>query len=288
LLSLPRELVKEKLLAFLKEDVGQADITSQLVIRQDELAQADVVAKESGVVAGLEEAQILLEAMGLTGKRLVADGAAIKSGATLMHIEGNARDLLTLERTLLNIISRMSGIATKTRILQDAASDANPSVKVVSTRKVSPGCLYFDKRAVMIGGGDSHRLHLDDLILIKDNHKALAGSIGEAVRRAKAGSFTKKIEVEVTSADEAIEATEAGADILMFDNMSPSLIKAAVQVLERRGMRKRLVLEASGGIDETNISEFARSGVDILSLGSLTHSVKALNVSLEVRSPSQQ
>jgi len=285
---MPRELVKEKLLAFLREDVGQADITSQLVIRQEALAQADVIVKESGVVAGLEEAQILLEAMGLTGKSLVADGAAIKSGATLMHIEGNARDLLTVERTLLNIISRMSGIATKTRILQDAASDANPSVKIVSTRKVAPGSLYFDKRAVMIGGGDSHRLHLDDLILIKDNHKALAGSIGEAVRRAKVGSFTRKTEVEVTSADEAIEAAEAGADILMFDNMTPSSIKAAVQQLERRGMRKRLVLEASGGIDETSISEFARSGVDILSLGSLTHSVKALDVSLEVRSPSRR
>jgi len=153
---------------------------------------------------------------------------------------------------------------------------------------VSPGCLYFDKRAVMIGGGDSHRLHLDDLILIKDNHKALAGSTGEAVQRAKVGSFTKKIEVEVTSADEAVEAAEAGADILMFDNMSPNLIKAAVQLLERKGMRKRLVLEASGGIDETNISEFARSGVDILSLGSLTHSVKAFDVSLEVRSPGRR
>lgn len=283
MLNMPRELVKEKLLAFLKEDVGQADITSQLVVRQDALAQADVIAKENGVAAGLEEAQILLEAMGLTGKSLVADGATVKASTILMHIEGNARDLLTVERTLLNVISRMSGIATKTRTLQDAALNANSSVKVVSTRKVAPGCLYFDKRAVVIGGGDPHRLHLDDLILIKDNHKALTGSIREAVQRAKRGSFTKKIEVEVTSADEAVEAAEAGADILMFDNMSPSLIKAAVQLLERRAMRKRLVLEASGGIDETNISEFARSGVDILSLGSLTHSVKALDVSLEVR-----
>jgi len=285
---MPRELVKEKLLAFLKEDVGQGDITSQLVVRQDALAQADVIAKENGVVAGLEEAQILLEAMGLTGKSSVADGATVKASAILMNIEGNARDLLTVERTLLNIISRMSGIATKTRTLQEAALNANPSVKVVSTRKVAPGCLYFDKRAVVIGGGDSHRLHLDDLILIKDNHKALTGSIREAVQRAKRGSFTKKIEVEVTSADEAVEAAEAGADILMFDNVSPSLIKAAVQLLERKGMRRHLVLEASGGIDETNISEFARSGVDILSLGSLTHSVKALDVSLEVRNLSQR
>ena len=288
MLNMPRELVKEKLLAFLREDVGQADVTSQLVIPQDAVAQADIIAKESGVAAGLDEAQILLEAMGLRSKPLVVDGAAIKSGAILMHIEGNARDLLTVERTLLNIISRMSGIATKTRSLQDAALDANPSVKVVSTRKVAPGCLYFDKRAVMIGGGGLHRLHLDDLILIKDNHKVLAGSIGEAVRRAKRGSFTKKIEVEVTSADEAVEAAEAGADVLMFDNMTPSSIKEAIQLLERRGMRKGLVLEASGGINETNISEFARSGVDILSLGSLTHSVKALDVSLEIKSLSHQ
>jgi len=118
LLNMPRELVKEKLLAFLKEDVGQADITSQLVVRQDALAQADVIAKENGVAAGLEEAQILLEAMGLTGKSLVADGATVKASTILMHIEGNARDLLTVERTLLNVISRMSGIATKTRTLQ--------------------------------------------------------------------------------------------------------------------------------------------------------------------------
>jgi nicotinate-nucleotide pyrophosphorylase (carboxylating) len=283
LMSMPRELVKEKLLAFLKEDVGQGDITSQLVVPQDMLAEADVIAKGDGVVAGLEEAQILVEAMGLTCNLLVSDGASVKAGTALMHIEGNARDLLATERTLLNIVSRMSGIATKTRILQETAWKANPSVRVASTRKAAPGCLYFDKRAVAIGGGDSHRLHLDDLVLIKDNHKELAGSIREAVRRARTVSFTKKIEVEVTSGEEAIEAAESGADILMFDNMAPSSIKSVVQELEQRGMRKNLVLEASGGIDESNVSEFARSGVDILSLGSLTHSVKAFDVSLEIR-----
>lgn len=279
--------MKEKLLAFLKEDTGQADITSQLVVQQDALVDADVIAKERGIVAGLEEAQILLESLGLKCDLVVADGDRVEPSATLIRMRGNARDILAVERTLLNIVSRMSGIATKTRALQDVATAANPAVRVASTRKVAPGCLYFDKRAVMIGGGDPHRLHLDDLILIKDNHKQLAGSIGEAVRRARRGGFTKKIEVEVTSADEAVEAAEAGADILMFDNMSPSLITTAIELLEREGVRRGLVLEASGGIDETNISEFARSGVDILSIGSLTHSAKALDVSLEARSPNR-
>jgi len=275
--------VREKLLAFLKEDVGQGDITSQLVVERDALAEAEIVAKERGVAAGLDEAQILLEVMNLECRPLLTDGDKFEKNAVLMHIKGNARDLLTVERTLLNIVTRMSGIATKTRLLQEAAMTVNPSVKVASTRKVPPGSLYFDKRAVALGGGNTHRLHLDDLILIKDNHKALAGSIREAVRRAKAGSFSKKIEVEVSSADEAVEAAEAGADIVMFDNMTPSSIRDSVKLLESKGVRKRLVLEASGGIDETNILEFARSGVDMLSLGSLTHSAGALDLSLELK-----
>jgi len=283
LLSLPKEIVREKLLAFLKEDVGQGDITSQLVVERDALAEAEIVAKERGVAAGLDEAQILLEVMNLECRPLLTDGDKFEKNAVLMHIKGNARDLLTVERTLLNIVTRMSGIATKTRLLQEAAMTVNPSVKVASTRKVPPGSLYFDKRAVALGGGNTHRLHLDDLILIKDNHKALAGSIREAVRRAKAGSFSKKIEVEVSSADEAVEAAEAGADIVMFDNMTPSSIRDSVKLLESKGVRKRLVLEASGGIDETNILEFARSGVDMLSLGSLTHSAGALDLSLELK-----
>ena len=283
LLSLPKEIVREKLLAFLKEDVGQGDITSQLVVERDALAEAEIVAKERGVAAGLDEAQILLEAINLECRPLLSDGDKFEKNTVLMQIKGNARDLLTVERTLLNIVSRMSGIATKTRLLQEAAITVNPSVKVASTRKVSPGSLYFDKRAVALGGGDTHRLHLDDLILIKDNHKALVGGIREAVRRAKAGSFSKKIEVEVSTADDAVEAAEAGADIVMFDNMTPSPIRDAVKLLESKGVRKRLVLEASGGIDETNILEYARSGADILSLGSLTHSARALDLSLEVK-----
>jgi nicotinate-nucleotide pyrophosphorylase (carboxylating) len=278
---LPREVVKEKLLAFLKEDIGQGDITSHLVVQEGVLAEADVIAKAKGVVAGIEEARILLEAIGLSCRQLVKDGDKVEPGVTLMHVEGKARDILTVERTLLNIVSRMSGIATETRALQDRLMSAGFKARVASTRKVAPGLLYLDKRAVAIGGGDPHRLHLDDLILIKDNHKVLAGGIAEAVRRARRGAFTKKIEAEVTSAEEAVQAVEAGADIVMFDNMTPAEIKGVIEQLREKGV----IFEASGGINAANILEYASSGADILSLGSLTHSTKALDVSLELKAP---
>ena len=281
MLGLPREIVKEKLLAFLKEDVGQGDITSHLVVQEGVLAEADVIAKAKGVVAGIEEARILLEAIGLSCRQLVKDGDKVEPGVTLMHVEGKARDILTVERTLLNIVSRMSGIATETRALQDRLMSAGFKARVASTRKVAPGLLYLDKRAVAIGGGDPHRLHLDDLILIKDNHKVLAGGIAEAVRRARRGAFTKKIEAEVTSAEEAVQAVEAGADIVMFDNMTPAEIKGVIEQLREKGV----IFEASGGINAANILEYASSGADILSLGSLTHSTKALDVSLELKAP---
>lgn len=281
MLGLPREVVKEKLLAFLKEDIGQGDITSHLVVQEGVLAEADVIAKAKGVVAGIEEARILLEAIGLSCRQLVKDGDKVEPGVTLMHVEGKARDILTVERTLLNIVSRMSGIATETRALQDRLMSAGFKARVASTRKVAPGLLYLDKRAVAIGGGDPHRLHLDDLILIKDNHKVLAGGISEAVRRARRGAFTKKIEAEVTSAEEAVQAVEAGADIVMFDNMTPAEIKGVIEQLREKGV----IFEASGGINAANILEYASSGADILSLGSLTHSTKALDVSLELKAP---
>ena len=280
--SLPKELVKERLLDYLREDVGQGDITSVLLVEESACAEGDIIAKEKGIIAGMEEVEILLEAIGIRCKPVVKDGSKVEPSMILAHIEGHARSMLTVERTMLNVLCRMSGIATETRDFQDKVMSANPNAKVASTRKVAPGCLYFDKRAVTIGGGDLHRLHLDDLILIKDNHIALAGGVREAVQKARRGSFTKKIEVEVTSLEEALEAAEAGADIIMFDNMSPDGIKTVIERL-RREVRRSLTFEASGGINASNILEYARSGVDILSLGCLTHSPKSLNISLEIR-----
>jgi nicotinate-nucleotide pyrophosphorylase (carboxylating) len=156
-------------------------------------------------------------------------------------------------------------------------------VKIAATRKTAPGLLYFDKKAVLVGGGDSHRLHLDDMILIKDNHVVVAGNLADAVKRARLNSsFTKKIEVEVTKSKDALVAARAGADIIMLDNFSPKQIKATVQTLKKAGFFGKILLEASGGINKENLIEYAATEVDVLSMGELTDSVKSLDVSLEI------
>jgi nicotinate-nucleotide pyrophosphorylase (carboxylating) len=179
----------------------------------------------------------------------------------------------------------MSGIATKTRMLTEKLEKANVKTKISATRKSAPGLLYFDKKAVVIGSGDPHRLHLDDMVLIKDNHLAIVGCVEEAVKKAKANvSFTKKIEVEVTGVEDALKAAKAGADIIMLDNFSPKQTKAAVKALREAGFSK-VLLEASGGITFENLLEYAEAQVDIISMGELTHSVKSLDVSLEIAKP---
>ena len=178
----------------------------------------------------------------------------------------------------------MSGIATQTNRIVEKVKAAGYRTKIACTRKTAPGLEYFDKKAVWLGGGDTHRLHLDDMILIKDNHVAIIGSIKKAVRIAKkTASFSKKIEVEVSSVDEAIEAARAGADIIMLDNFSLKQVKEAIKKLEEEGIRGKVLVEVSGRINEENVLEFASMGVDIISLGTLTHSVKALDLSLEVK-----
>jgi nicotinate-nucleotide pyrophosphorylase (carboxylating) len=177
----------------------------------------------------------------------------------------------------------MSGIATSTRNLSQKIKKAHFNAKVASTRKSAPGLLYFDKKAVIIGGGDPHRLHLDDMVLIKDNHIAVAGSLEKAVKLAKQNiSFTKRIEVEVASPSDALKAAELGADIVMLDNFQPAKVKEAVELFKKGGFAGKVLLEASGGIREENLLDYAAAGVDLISLGELTHSVKALDISLEI------
>ncbi|MBS7616206.1 carboxylating nicotinate-nucleotide diphosphorylase [Candidatus Bathyarchaeota archaeon] len=280
---LPRKILEEKLLRILAEDVGQGDITTELTVPEGRMAEAEVIAKEDGVVAGIEEAKVLLESLGLNVEALTADGEVVKAKQTLLKIHGDAKTILAAERTLLNLLSRMSGIATTTRNLVKKIQKAGLKTKVACTRKTAPGLLYFDKKAVLIGGGDTHRLHLDDMVLIKDNHIAIVGSVEEAVKRAKEGcSFSKKIEVEVTTIEEALTAARVGADIIMLDNFSPTQIKEAVKQLERTGFYGKILLEASGGITAENILEYASTGVDIVSLGEITDSAKTLDISLEI------
>ena len=279
---IPRRIVEEKLKQILADDIGQGDVTAAAVIPANSTVKAEVIAKEEGVVAGIEEATYLLEYLGLTVRAKVADGEKIKNKQVLMQISGDAQTILSGERTMLNLLSRMSGIATKTRMLIEKLEKANAKTKIAATRKSAPGLLYFDKKAVIIGGGDSHRSHLDDMILIKDNHLAIIGSVEEAVKRAKANaSFTKKIEIEVTNIEDALKAAKAGADIIMLDNFSPKQAKAAGEALGQAGFGK-VMLEVSGGITVENLLDYASAQVDIISMGELTHSVKALDISLEI------
>jgi len=280
---LPRKILEEKLRRMLAEDVGQGDITTALIVPVGSTAKAEVIAKEPGVVAGVEEGKILLESLGLEVEALAADGENMKVKQVLMRISGDARTILSIERILLNILSRMSGIATATRKLTEKIRKAGLKTKIACTRKTAPGLLYLDKKAVLIGGGDPHRLHLDDMILIKDNHIVVAGSIENAVKKVRAtASFSKKIEVEVSKVEETLAAANAGVDIIMLDNFSSKQIEKAISLLKKRGFFGKVLLEASGGITAENIIAFASTGVDIVSLGEITDSPKTLDLSLEI------
>jgi len=280
---IPRKVLEEKLKQLLAEDVGQGDVTSAAVVPAELTVEAAVVAKRAGVAAGIEETVVLAESLALTVKPEVADGEKIKNGQILMKISGNAQTILSAERTILNLISRMSGIATTTSRLTEKLRKANSTAKIAATRKTAPGLLYFDKKAVLVGGGDPHRLCLDDMILVKDNHIAIVGSVERAVKRAKQNAtFSKKIEVEVTNVTDALKAAEAGADIIMLDNFSPKQIREAIKALKKAGFFGKILLEISGGITAENLLKYASTQVNIISIGALTHSVRALDVSLEI------
>jgi len=283
MMTLPRKILERKLRSFLEEDIGEGDITTALTVPQGTVIEAVIHTKETGIVAGIEEALVLLRSLGLQAEPKVADGAEVKPKTTVMKIVGDARTILTAERTILNLLSRMSGIATITNRIVDNVRKAGYKTRVACTRKVAPGLLYFDKKAVMVGGGDVHRMRLDDMVLIKDNHLAIVGDVVRAVGRARSkGSFSKKVEIEVSSPEDAAKAAKANADIIMLDNFSSLQIKKTMDLLKKNKLRSKVLVEASGGINEANIFEFAATGVDILSLGMITQSAKALDMSLDV------
>jgi nicotinate-nucleotide pyrophosphorylase (carboxylating) len=279
-----RVVLEEKLRGFLAEDIGYGDATSDSLIPANEKAHARLFYREPGVAAGLLEASIVFELLGCKVKLHAKDGDRVPAKKVLLEADGDARALLAGERTALNIVTHMAGIATATARVVEACGKINPATRVAATRKTLPGLRDLEKHAVELGGGDPHRIRLDDCLLIKDNHLELVPSVSEAVRQARQRcSFTKKIEVETETLEQAAEAAEAGADIIMLDNRSPDEVRTILKELERRGLRKGHTFEASGGITEENAAEYAATGVDVISLGALTHSVKALDVKLEVR-----
>lgn len=269
----------QKLLEFFKEDLGSADITTQSVIPEGLEANAEIVAKENGILAGVEECKLLLKHFNLkfSTAKLFRDGEKIRKGDVIMKIHGNARNILTLERLLLNVLMRMSGVATATNALVKKCRTYG--VTIAGTRKTTPGFRYFEKRAIVLGGGNPHRVTLGEAILIKNNHIALVG-LENAIEKAK--KKNRKIEVEVSSPEDAVKACECGADIIMLDNMLPKEIKKVMQELERKKLRKKVTIELSGGITPQNILQYARLRPEIISLGYLTTKSKWVDMSLRI------
>jgi nicotinate-nucleotide pyrophosphorylase (carboxylating) len=274
-----RDRIKE----FLDEDIGYGDITSSTLIPENQMAKGKLYFKEPGVASGLVEAAIVFEVLGCKVTAHSKDGEEVKERQVLLTVNGPARSLLMGERLALNIVGRMAGIATQTTKVVNAVKEKNIKTRVAATRKTLPGLREFDKRAVEHGGGDPHRFRLDDCVLIKDNHLELVPSITEAVRRARDGiSFTKMVEIEVRSLAGAEEAARAGADIIMLDNIASPEIKDWLGELDKKGLREGFIYEASGGITFDNAADYAAAGVDIISLGALTHSVRSLDVKFEI------
>jgi nicotinate-nucleotide pyrophosphorylase (carboxylating) len=282
-MSVGNPLLRETLLRFVQEDAPWGDLTTELTVDPEDEARGKIVAKTSGVFAGREEVETLTSLFNLKTNLKIKDGERFEANTILGEIYGKAKDILLIERTLLNLLSHMCSIATATRAATDLIKSKGLKTRIAATRKTHPGLRLFEKKAVKIGGGDTHRMDLSSMVLIKDNHINLCGSVGEAVKRARAAaSFATKVEVEVRSLAEALEAAEAGADIIMLDNMSPEGVKEVVKEFERRGLRNRVLLEASGGINQTNLLDYAQAGVDIISMGSLTLSPPPVDLSLEV------
>jgi nicotinate-nucleotide pyrophosphorylase (carboxylating) len=272
-----REIIAE----IMREDIGFRDITTAALCPKNMELSAEIVSEGEGICAGVEEAAHILKSNALTVRELMKEGTEMKEGSAILEVSGNSRRLFEAERTALNIIQRMSGIATMTNKATKLAREVNPKVKVTCTRKTVLG--YLDKKSVEIGGGDPERWRLDDEVLIKRNHIRVVGSVEECLSRAKEhASFTKRICIEVNSANDALEAAKNGADVVMFDNMPHDEIENASRMLNDSGLRDKIIVEVSGGITLDNIQEYAKHDVDYISMGCLTHSVKAVDVSLRL------
>lgn len=273
----------QEIVKMVYNDVGFEDLTSNALISTDTIINASIITRQDGVVAGADIASAVFEEFSIHTSEKKSDGDVIKADDVVMEIEGDAKTVLAVERTILNIMMRMSGIATVTSQLVGKVHKINKNILVAGTRKTTPGLQFLEKTAIKAGGGDTHRYRLDDCVLIKDNHLAIVGNVKTAVEMARKNvSFTKKIEVEVESTKEALNGVIAGADIIMLDNMSPKEVLNVLSSLENKGLRDNVLIEVSGGINPDNIEEYAETGVDIISSGYITHSAQSLDMSLEI------
>jgi len=262
----------------LQEDIGIGDITSNSIVPKETPGSGKLLCKEPGVIAGLDVAELAFRLVDptLAVTRIVKDGDHVAAGQVVMEVEGSARSILTAERVALNFLQRLSGIATRTAKFVELVRYYN--AKIVDTRKTTPGLRALEKYAVVVGGGRNHRFGLFDAVLIKDNHIEIAGGVKKAIMAARHQiPHTMKVEVEVENLEMIDEALEVKADIIMLDNMSPSQMEDAVEKIAGRAL-----VEASGGVTEETIVDIAKTGVDFISIGALTHSIKSLDISLDI------
>ncbi|HIE28785.1 TPA: carboxylating nicotinate-nucleotide diphosphorylase [Candidatus Poribacteria bacterium] len=270
--------VKQLFELALAEDIGIGDVTSNVIIPKDRLATGIILSKDTGLVAGLEVIELLLCMVNsqLTLTSILSDGDKVEPGVEIGKIQGPARAMLEIERTALNFLRRLSGIATLTSKYVQAV--AGYPVKIIDTRKTTPGWRILEKYAVRVGGGYNHRFGLYDAVLIKDNHIALAGSITKAIEMARAQiPHTMTIEIETKTLQQVSEALNAKADIIMLDNMTLDKMKDAVKLIDGK-----VPVEASGNVQLETVKQVAATGVDLISVGALTHSAPALDISLDV------
>ena len=269
--------VDEYLWMALKEDITSEDVTTNAIMREDKLGEAELLCKQDGVVAGIQIFERVFHLLDENTKveMYVKDGDVVKNGQLMAKVTGDIRTILTGERVALNYLQRMSGIATHTRKLVDLLGDAK--IKLLDTRKTTPNMRIFEKYAVRVGGGTNHRLNLSDGVLIKDNHIGAAGSIKKAVDMAREyAPFVRKIEVEVETMEQVQEAIDAGADIIMLDNMDNETMKKAVALIDGRAET-----ECSGNVTAERVKNIIETGVDYMSCGALTHSSAIMDISLK-------
>jgi nicotinate-nucleotide pyrophosphorylase (carboxylating) len=263
----------------LEEDIGPGDLTTTRLIPASQTSQAVIKAKEAGVIAGLEVAKLVFNSLNtdIEFQSLVEEGAEVTATTKIAQINGATADLLRGERVALNFLQRMSGIATQTKQICDLVADFD--LRIVDTRKTTPGLRMLEKYAVRVGGGFNHRQGLYDAVMIKDNHLQAVGSIEEAVTKVRRNvAHTVKIEVETEDLAQVKEALQAGADIILLDNMKLELLESAVDLIGERA-----IAEASGEINATTVQEVAQTGVDVISIGALTHSSSSLDISLDLQ-----
>lgn len=275
------QAMRDQIRAWLQEDIGTGDVTTQFTIPAGSISKGIIHAKEAGIIAGIPVAQLVFEVVdpALRFQACVQDGQFVEKGTTLIEVEGSTHSILTGERLALNLMQRLSGIATKTHAFVTALQGL--PTRLVDTRKTTPGHRLLEKYAVRVGGGANHRFGLYDAVMIKDNHIKGAGGIIPAVTRARENiPHTMKIEVEVEDFNQLEEALQSQADIIMLDNMAPARMTEAVKIVKERA--PHVIVEASGGVTLTTVREIAESGVDVISVGGLTYSVAALDISLDL------